>query len=53
MITLNEVRRVAARTGVGLETVGHDYVAGWVLRGIFGNDALTPVLVFRGGLPCG
>jgi len=49
MITLDEVRRTAARRGVGLETVEHDYVLSWVLRGIFENDILAPALVFKGG----
>ena len=42
MITLDEVRRTAAQRGIGLETVEHDYVLSWVLRGIFKEHSSLP-----------
>ena len=48
MIGLDEIRRVAAQSGVGLETIEHDYVLGWVLKGIFGDSTLSSTLVFKG-----
>ena len=49
MIRDAEIRRLAGAAGVEPRIVELDYVLGWVLWGIAGNEYLSGRLVFKGG----
>src|SRR5262245_14796787 len=49
MIGGEEIMRVAGDLGLRPEIVEKDYVLGWVLAGIFHDQVLSPVWIFKGG----
>src|SRR5262245_56266960 len=49
MIGGEEIMRVAGDLGLRPEIVEKDYVLGWVLAGIFHDQVLAPVWIFKGG----
>ncbi len=49
MIDRAEILAVATDLSLRPEIVEKDYVLGWLLAGIYANDALAPTWVFKGG----
>lgn len=49
MISLQELKRYANKSGLDLAYVERDYALGWFLTGLFKNEILKNILVFKGG----
>lgn len=49
MITKQEIMKVARELHVDPNTIERDYVISWFLSGIYADDVLSKVLVFKGG----
>jgi len=49
MIGREEITGLAGDLGLRPEIVEKDYVLGWVLAGIFHDQVLSPVWIFKGG----
>jgi predicted nucleotidyltransferase component of viral defense system len=49
MILQKEIRQVAQAEGVPPTTIDKDWVLGHVLFGIYTNEILAPILIFKGG----
>ncbi len=50
MISANEIKRVAAETGIMDPTViERDYILSWILKGIYQDNILSDALIFKGG----
>ncbi len=49
MITLNEIRREAARLGLDMPVVERDYANSWVLKALYADPKLSRWLAFKGG----
>lgn len=49
MITLNEIRREAARLELDMPVVERDYAISWVLKALYAESKLSEWLAFKGG----
>jgi predicted nucleotidyltransferase component of viral defense system len=49
LIDRGEILAVATDLGLAAEIVEKDYVLGWLLRGIYSQEALAPAWAFKGG----
>ena len=49
MISMDELKRAAAKEGIPFESTQKDYVIGWVLWGIANHPSLSREFVFKGG----
>lgn len=49
MIRSNEIQKKAAVTGVRDQQIEKDYILSWILKGISQHEALSKVIVFKGG----
>lgn len=49
MVSLAELKRYSAENSVDVATLERDYAIGWLLKGIFVEEQLAKVLVFKGG----
>ena len=49
MISSREIQQMANRLGIRDTQIEKDYVIGWILKGISGNEYLKDRLLFKGG----